>query len=137
MTRPGIEPMSPGPLANTLPTRPMSRLYITNVFPIKVGCRGFIANPTSVFLTNLGFPPSNKRKYMEKIQDKDLTASAQIWQTRRVMTIRKGLMVSFISITLLQRSESVIFKFICAKFKFWVATEKKKNKGEWRKQFEY
>ena len=28
MTRPGIEPRSPGPLANTLPTRPMSRLYI-------------------------------------------------------------------------------------------------------------
>ena len=25
MTRPGIEPMSPRPLANTLPTRPMSR----------------------------------------------------------------------------------------------------------------
>ena len=26
MTRPGIEPRSPGPLANTLSTRPMSRL---------------------------------------------------------------------------------------------------------------
>ena len=26
MTRPGLEPRSPGPLANTLPTRPMSRL---------------------------------------------------------------------------------------------------------------
>ena len=26
MTRPGIEPRSPGPLANTLPTRPMSRV---------------------------------------------------------------------------------------------------------------
>ena len=25
MTRPGIEPLSPGPLANTLPTRPMSQ----------------------------------------------------------------------------------------------------------------
>ena len=25
MTRPGIEPRSPGPLANTLPTRPMSQ----------------------------------------------------------------------------------------------------------------
>ena len=25
MNRPGIEPRSPGPLANTLPTRPMSR----------------------------------------------------------------------------------------------------------------
>ena len=40
---------------------------ITNVFPIEVGRRGFIANSTSVFLTNLGLPPSDKRKYMEKI----------------------------------------------------------------------
>ena len=29
MTRPGIEPQSPGPLANTLPNRPMSRLLYT------------------------------------------------------------------------------------------------------------
>ena len=28
MMRPGIEPRSPGPLANTLPTRPMSQLYL-------------------------------------------------------------------------------------------------------------
>ena len=34
--------------------------WITNVFPIEVGCRGFIANSTSVFLTNLGLPPSDK-----------------------------------------------------------------------------
>ena len=38
----------------------------------------FIAKSTSVFLTNLGLPPSDKRKYMEKIQDKALTASAWI-----------------------------------------------------------
>ena len=41
--------------------------WITNVFPIKVRCRGFIANSTSVFLTNFGLSPSDKRKYMEKI----------------------------------------------------------------------
>ena len=35
---------------------------ITNVFPIEVGCRSFIANSTSVFFTNLGLPPSDKRK---------------------------------------------------------------------------
>ena len=35
---------------------------ITNVFPIEVGC-----NTTSVFLTNLELPLSDKRKYMEKI----------------------------------------------------------------------
>ena len=55
--------------------------WITNVFPIEVGCRGFIANSTSVFLTNLGLLPSDKRKYMEKIQDKALTASVWIWQS--------------------------------------------------------
>ena len=61
--------------------------WITNVFPIKLGCRGFIANSTSVFLTNLGLPPSDKRRYMEKIQDKALTASAWIWQSHRVTII--------------------------------------------------
>ena len=61
--------------------------WITNVFPIEVGCRGFIANSTSVFLTNLELPPSDKRKYMEKIQDKALTASAWIWQSHRATTI--------------------------------------------------
>ena len=41
---------------------------------MKVGCRGFIANLTSVFLTNFGPPPSDKRKYMDNILDKVLTA---------------------------------------------------------------
>ncbi len=44
------------------------------VTPIEVGCRGFIANSTYVFLTDLGLAPSDKRKYMEKFQDKALTA---------------------------------------------------------------
>ena len=34
----------------------------TYVFPIKVGCRSFIANSTSVFLTNLGLLSSDKWK---------------------------------------------------------------------------
>ena len=33
-----------------------------------VGCRGFTVNLTSVFLTNLGLLPPDKRKYMEKIR---------------------------------------------------------------------
>ena len=33
MTRPAIEPRSPGPLANTLPTRPMSTLIDLYEFP--------------------------------------------------------------------------------------------------------
>ena len=69
--------------------------WLTNVFPLKVGCRGFIANSTSVFLTNLGLPPSDKRKYMEKIQDKSLTASTMIWQSDRVTTIWQSLVVSW------------------------------------------
>ena len=69
--------------------------WITNVFPIEVKCRGFIANWTSTFLTNLGLPPSVKRKYMEKIQDQALTASAWIWQSHRVMTIWLSLVVSW------------------------------------------
>ena len=68
--------------------------WITNVFPIEVGCRGFIVNSTFVFLTNLGLPPSDKRKYIEKIQDKALTASAWIWQSHRATTIWQSLVVS-------------------------------------------
>ena len=55
--------------------------WITNVFPIEVECRGFITNSTSMFLTNFGFSPSDKRKYIKKIQDKTLTALAWIWQS--------------------------------------------------------
>ena len=69
--------------------------WITNVFPIKVGCRGFIVNSTTVFLTNLGLPPSDKRKYMEKIQDKALTASAWIRQSHKAKTIWQSLVVSW------------------------------------------
>ena len=58
-----------------------------SIFPIEVECRGFIANSTSVFLTNLGLPPSDKRKYSEKIQDKALIASAWIWQSHLGTTI--------------------------------------------------
>ena len=61
--------------------------WITNVFPIEVGYRGFIANSNHVFLINLGLPPSDKRKYMKNIQDKTLTASAWVWQSHRVTTI--------------------------------------------------
>ena len=61
--------------------------WITNVFPIEVECRGFIANSASVFLTNLRLPSPDKRKYIEIIQDKALTASALIRQSHRATTI--------------------------------------------------
>ena len=73
-------------------------VWITNVFPIKVGYRDFIANSTSVFLTYLGLPPSYRRKYMEKIQDKALTASAEIWQSHRATTIWQSL-IAFLKYT--------------------------------------
>ena len=55
--------------------------WITNIFPIEVGCRGFITNSTSVLLTNLGLSQSAKKKYIKKIQEKALTASSRIWQS--------------------------------------------------------
>ena len=48
--------------------------WLTKVFPIEIGCRGFITNSTSAFLTNLALCPS-ERKYIKKIQDKAVTAS--------------------------------------------------------------
>ena len=67
--------------------------WITNVFPIEVRSRDFIANSTSVSLSNLGLPSSDKRKCMEKIQDNALTASAWIWQSHRVTKIWQSLVV--------------------------------------------
>ena len=65
----------------------------TNVFPIEVGCRSFLINSTSTFLTNLRLSPSDKRNYINKIQDKALTASVWIWQSYRETTIQQSLMV--------------------------------------------
>ena len=36
MTRPGIEPRSPGPLANTLTPRPMSGRNVSEVNPLNL-----------------------------------------------------------------------------------------------------
>ena len=69
--------------------------WITNVFPIEVGCRGFITNSASVFLTNLGAPPSDERKYIEPYLGSFLTASAWIWQSHRATTIWQSLVVSW------------------------------------------
>ena len=69
--------------------------WITNVFPIEVKWRSFITNSTSAFWINLRLPPSDKRKYVEKIKYKALTASAWIWQSHRVTTIWKSLVVSW------------------------------------------
>ena len=61
---------------------------------IEVGCQGFITNPTSVFWTNRGLSPLDKRKYIKKIQDRALWAPAWIWQSYKVTSIQQNLMVS-------------------------------------------
>ena len=43
--------------------------WITNAFPIEVGCRGFITDSTSIFLSNLGLSLLDERKYIKKIQE--------------------------------------------------------------------
>ena len=65
--------------------------WIINVFPLEVRWRGFITNSTSKFLTNLGLFPSNKRKYIKKIQNKALTASVWTWQSHRVTSMQQSL----------------------------------------------
>ena len=48
MTRPGIEPRSPRPLANTLPTRPMSRLHMRVYNAICNGIQNYVlTNPSA------------------------------------------------------------------------------------------
>ena len=68
--------------------------WTTTIFPVEVGCRGFIANSTSAFISNLGFSPSDRRKYIDQIQDKALSASAWIWQTRTAKSNQQSLVVS-------------------------------------------
>ena len=41
--------------------------WMTHVFPIEVGCRGFIINSISVFLTKFGLSQSDKWKYIKMI----------------------------------------------------------------------
>jgi hypothetical protein len=68
--------------------------WTATVFPVEVGCRGFIANSTSAFLSNLGLSPSDKRKFTNDIQDKVLSASAWIWQTHVAKSNQQSLVVS-------------------------------------------
>ena len=52
--------------------------WSTDIFPLEIGCRGFILNSTSTFLIKLGLSPAKKREYIKKIQNKTVTASEQI-----------------------------------------------------------
>ena len=55
--------------------------WSTDIFPLEIGCRGFILNANSRFLTKLGLTPAKKREYIKKIQNKAVTASELIWHS--------------------------------------------------------
>ena len=40
--------------------------WSTDIFPLETGCRGFISNSTSTFLTKLKLSPAEKREYIKK-----------------------------------------------------------------------
>ena len=61
--------------------------WSTDIFPLEIGCQGFISNSTSTFLYKLGLSPSEKRKYIKKIQNKTVNASERIWQSYKANTI--------------------------------------------------
>ena len=52
--------------------------WSTDIFPLEIGCRGFILNATSTFFTKIGLTSAKKREYIKKIQNKTVTASEQI-----------------------------------------------------------
>ena len=53
MTRPEIEPTSPGPLANTQPTWPMSRLIHTHTKKKKNGIKWIKIKTGNLFYTRI------------------------------------------------------------------------------------
>ena len=59
-----------------------------DIFPLEIGCRGFISNITSTFLTKIRLTPAKKREYIKKIQNKAVTASERIWHLYRLNTIQ-------------------------------------------------
>ena len=48
------------------------------IFPLEIGCRGFISNVTSIFLSKIGLLPAKKREYIKTIQNKAVTACERI-----------------------------------------------------------
>ena len=63
--------------------------WSTDLYPLKIGCQGFILNATSKFLTKLELSQAKKREYNEKkIQNKAVTASEWIWHSYRLNTLQ-------------------------------------------------
>ena len=62
--------------------------WSTDIFPLEIGCRGFILNTTSTFLTKLRLSPAKKREYIKKIQNKTVTESGRMWHLYKSNTIQ-------------------------------------------------
>ena len=45
--------------------------WSTDIFPLEIGCRCFISNSNSTFLTKLGLSPAEKREYVKKDPKQD------------------------------------------------------------------
>ena len=62
--------------------------WSTDIFHLEIGCRGFISNATSTFLTKIGLTPAKKREYIKKIKNNIVTASVRIWHSYRLNAIQ-------------------------------------------------
>ena len=71
-----------------LPEQCTKNDWSTDTFPLEIGCRSFISNATSTFLTKIGLTPAKKRGYIKKIENKAVTASERIWHSYRLNTIQ-------------------------------------------------
>ena len=52
------------------------------VYPVEVGCRGFVGQSTVKFLDAIGVAPCIKQATIRKLQETAETASAWIWNSR-------------------------------------------------------
>ena len=52
------------------------------VFPVEVGCRGFVGHSTLKFLATIGTTPQIKKKVTRKLQQAAEKASTWIWSKR-------------------------------------------------------
>ena len=64
--------------------------WSTDIFLPEIGCRVFISNTTSTFLTKIRHSPAKMREYIYK---RSVTASKRIWHSYRLNTIPWSLVV--------------------------------------------
>ena len=56
--------------------------WTCRVFPVEVGCRGFVGQSVVRFLTAIGVPPKVRRTTIRRLQESAEAASAWIWNSR-------------------------------------------------------